>query len=85
MKVMKERCNECLYSPNKIVSDARRKELLQQLEEKDDWFICHKATLAGEKVCCRGDWDARGGGQMGRIAKRLNVVRFIDEKDLTKE
>lgn len=87
-KVMKERCNQCLYGPNKIVSDERRKQILKDIHDKDDYFICHKATLKGTKACCRGDWDARGAGQSGRLARRLEeasgakLVRFVEESEL---
>lgn len=68
MKVMEKRCNQCLYGHNKIVSNARRKQILADLEQRDDWFICHKATIAGVKIGCRGDWDARRCGRLGRMA-----------------
>ena len=83
-KVMKERCDQCLYGPDKIVSDKRRAQILRSLKQRDNHFICHKATIAGQDVCCRGDWDQRGGGQLGRIADRLNAVKFVDEATLKK-
>lgn len=76
-KVMEERCDECLFGKNKIVSNARRSTILREIERKDSHFICHKATLAGESIACRGDWDQRGCGQLGRIAGWLNVVEFV--------
>jgi len=81
-KVMAERCNECLFGPNKIVSNARRAEILRQLTAEDGFFICHKATIAGCKVACRGDWDQRACGQMGRIAGRLDAVSFVPEASI---
>ena len=81
-EVMAKRCDECLYGPDKIVSDERRKQIIREIEAKDCHFICHKATIVGRNICCRGDWDQRGAGQMGRIAGRLNVVKFIDESSL---
>jgi hypothetical protein len=81
-KVMKERCDQCLYGPDKIVSNARRAQILRDIKRKDNHFICHKATIAGHDVCCRGDWDQRCGGQLGRIAGRLNAVQFVDEATL---
>lgn len=81
-KVLKERCDQCLYGPNKIVSNERRAEIIREITRKDAHFICHKATMVGKEACCRGDWDQRGGGQLGRIMDRLNAVEFVDEKDL---
>jgi hypothetical protein len=83
-KVMAERCNECLYGPNKIVSNQRRSAIIREIERKDNHFVCHKATIVGQDVACRGDWDQRGCGQLGRIAGRLNAVKFISE-DMLKE
>jgi hypothetical protein len=84
MKIMKERCDQCLYGPNKIVSNARRAELLREISAKDSHFICHKAQIAGEEVSCAGDWEQRGCGQMGRIAGRLGILRFVDLAELGK-
>jgi hypothetical protein len=81
-KVMSERCNQCLYGSDKIVSNDRRKELLRELDGRDNYFICHKSTIAGGKVCCRGDFDQRGGGKLGRIAQWLGVVEFVNDSDL---
>jgi hypothetical protein len=78
-KVMRKRCNECLYGKNKIVDNERRAEILREIDRKDNYFVCHKATIAGQEICCRGDFDRRGGGQLGRIAGRLGVIQFVDE------
>lgn len=81
-KIMAERCNECLYGPDKIVSNCRRKELIKELNQKDDFFICHKATIEQQAVACRGDWDQRLCGQAGRIAGRLGILEFVSESEL---
>lgn len=82
-EVMKERCAECLYGSDKIVSNACRAEILRELEQKDSHFICHKASLADRNVACRGDFDQRGCGQLGRIMGRLNAIRFVEEAELS--
>jgi hypothetical protein len=74
---MQERCDECLFGKDKIVSNARRAEILREIRHKDSYFICNKSTLNGGRVACRGDWDQNGCGQLGRIAGRLNAVEFI--------
>lgn len=80
--VLSKRCDQCLYGPDKIVSHARRKQLIRDLNRDDTHFICHKASIAGVEAACRGDWEQRGCGQLGRIAGRLNAVNFVDEADL---
>ena len=76
-RVMKEQCNQCLMGRNKIVSDARRKEILLKTSRQDCHFVCHKSTIAGTDAACRGHFDAFGGGQLGRIAGRLNAIQFV--------
>ena len=82
-EVMKERCNQCLYGPDKIVSNKRRSEIIRKVDREDGYFICHKSSMAGGKICCRGDFDRGGGGQLGRIAGRLGCLNFVDEPNPT--
>lgn len=80
--VLAERCDECLYGQDTIVNKYRRSELLRSLNENDSYFVCHKATILGVQAACRGDWDRRRCGQLGRISERLNLIRFVPEADL---
>lgn len=80
--VLAERCGQCLYGKDKIVSNARRANIIRGLTKDDGHFICHKATILGRAAACRGDWDQRCCGQLGRIAGRLDMVTFVAESDL---
>lgn len=82
--VMAERCDQCLYGKDKIVSNARRSEILLKIKREDSYFVCHKASIQGVRAACRGDWDQRGCGQLGRIMGRLGAIQFVDEPDLAK-
>ncbi|MDR6883050.1 hypothetical protein [Bacillus sp. 3255] len=71
-------CNQCLFSPNKIVSDKRRDNLLKEICKEQTYFVCHKATIAGKETCCRGFYESLGHhSQMIRIAERLSAVEFV--------
>ena len=76
-KVMKKRCHECLYGPNKIVSNARRAQIIRDTRKKDVNFLCHKGTIRGEEIVCAGDWEVHC-GQMGRIAGRLGAIEMVE-------
>ena len=73
-EVMAQRCSECLYGKDKIVSDERRREILTGVRKDDDWFVCHKATLAGRSVQCRGDYDARPRLPPGALGARARAL-----------
>ena len=76
-EVKKKCCNQCLYSKNKIVSDTRKKQLLKGVQREDRHFTCHKATIEGKDVCCRGFYE-QSTSNMIRISQRLNMVKFVD-------
>jgi hypothetical protein len=81
--VMKERCDECLFSPDRIVSNERAAEVLADCAENGTHFICHKATLKGRHVCCRGfyDKDPMASNAL-RVGKILNAIIFLEESEL---
>lgn len=57
--ICQKRCNECLYSKRRIVSEGRADEIQENLAS-EGFFICHKATVQDHnfKACCRAFWDA---------------------------
>lgn len=71
-KVKAERCDQCLFSPQRIVSAARVREILAQCKQDDTHFICHKT----DDTCCRGFYDTRS-SQMIQIAQRLDMLEFV--------
>lgn len=75
-QVTEERCDQCLFSKDKIVSDSRRKEVLNDCSSNDSYFICHKATIAGRDVCCKGFYETQTCNVI-RIAQRLDFVQFV--------
>jgi hypothetical protein len=76
--------NECLMGKNKVVSDARKEQLLEDIMYQQSYFVCHKASIAeNDDVCCKGFYDKLGHtSQMIRISERLDMISFIKEKDL---
>lgn len=78
-KITQERCDQCLFSPDKIVSDKRRKQVLNECRREDRHFICHKATLAGgQDVCCAGFHEAFPHiGNLHRIATRMGWTERV--------
>lgn len=73
MKVQKSKCNQCLFSDNFVVkNNRRRREIITDALKRDTYFQCHKGTIAGVDVCCRGFWDAyKDRFNLGRIVQRL--------------
>ena len=76
-KVKKERCPECIYDKNKIVSNSRRTELLADIRQNDSYFICHKATIKNEDICCKGFYETNTSNLI-RVSQRLGMVEFVD-------
>lgn len=70
-------CDECLFSPNRIVDSKRMKDVLSDTQRRDTFFVCHKSTLNGLEVACAG-WHERFTCNLSRIAERLGAVSFVD-------
>lgn len=85
LKVYQECCHNCLLSKDRIVSPKRAKDLLNQIAEKQSYFVCHKASMNGEEIVCKTFFDKLGHqSQMIRIAERLNVVQFVEQNNTDK-
>lgn len=85
--VCTQRCSQCLFSPNKIVSNRKRTKIIKECLEKDKPFLCHKGTIAGfENLYCRGFVETYPGyGQPIRLAKALRILGEVDPETLQKE
>ena len=80
LQVCKSRCNQCLYSANKIVSDERKEELLAAIRSEQSYFVCHKSSINGGDTCCRGFYDEDGHySQLIRVASRIGAIEFVEE------
>lgn len=73
--VCAKRCTECLFSSAKIVDDARRDEVLASCSKTGKYFLCHKATLVGKAIVCRGFFDEFP-NRACRVAALLGIVEF---------
>lgn len=77
LRVCEKRCNECLFSNNKIVSDERKLNLLEQCARTGRYFLCHKHR--GVAVVCRGFFDEQA-NPMCQVAERLGAVDLVERK-----
>lgn len=71
-KVKEEKCDQCLFSPDKIVSNERRREILSDCKKNDTHFNCHKE----DDVCCRGFYEATDTNLI-RISQRMGWVEEV--------
>lgn len=84
LKVCQKQCDQCLFSKNRIVTLARKKEILKDAIEKDRHFECHKGTMIGIPIVCRGFYD-RMTSQLIRIAQKMDWITFVDPFELMLE
>jgi len=84
-KVAKTSCKQCLFSKNKIVSDDRKQEVLDSIDDGSH-FTCHLASRCGQDVCCRGFYD-RNLNLKVRLAKLLEYSNpgFVEFVNLNKD
>ena len=70
-RVMTACCANCLFGPNKLVSDERKDALLTEILAEDSFFVCHEASEQGQKICCRGFFE-----RYKSIVPSLRLVQF---------
>jgi hypothetical protein len=81
-QVYRTKCNECLFSKNKIVSEDRKKEIIEECVKQgnEKHFVCHKASMKNKNVCCRGFYNLYGFRvAIIQIAQRLHFIEFIEQ------
>lgn len=77
VKVCARQCNQCLFSKNKIVSNKRRVQLLESCEKEDTHFICHKGTIAGINLVCRGFYENKTTRYL-EMMKSIGRMEFVN-------
>lgn len=78
MIVRAKQCDQCLYTRNKIVSDARRDEIIETCNTTGGPFLCHKGSLVDQDIVCRGHFEANDSLAV-RLAKMLDYYEFTLE------
>lgn len=82
-KLMSRPCDQCLVTPQRIVSGERAAEIVAKVKGQDSHFICHKSEPGREnEIACRGVEDKVGPCQMHRISGRLGLIQEIDPETL---
>lgn len=78
IKIQKTKCDQCLFTKNRIVTLERAKEAVKDILDNDSYFCCHK-SMDNNDVCCRGFWDAhKNDFSLGRLLQHLHIIIFID-------
>ena len=77
LKVCAKKCNQCLFTSNRIVSKQRMTSIVRNCLKRDTHFECHKGTINNEQIVCAG-WYNQYTSQMLSIAQRLNMIEFVE-------
>lgn len=81
-KVYKTPCKNCLLTEERIVSPERKNEIIAEIAQQRNYFVCHKASMNEEEVCCKLFFDQMEGlSQHIQVAKMLGVVEFVEQPD----
>lgn len=73
LKVFSTQCKNCLLSPDRIVSAKIAKEIIQNCAKNQTHFVCHKASMKKQDVCCKGFFD-----NFGHLAKNIQLAKWLD-------
>lgn len=76
LEVMQSKCDQCLFSKERIVDKKRMAQILNDCRKNDSYFICHKSTIEGGSACCSAFYETQNCNLI-RIAQRLGAVKFV--------
>lgn len=80
--VQAKSCETCIYRRN---SPLDLKNLESQIADPHGGFSGHRICHHSRTACCRGFWNRhKNDFQIGQIAQRLGMVRFVDH-DILKD
>jgi hypothetical protein len=75
-------CDQCLLSKGRVVSGERAAQIIRDCRSADTHFVCHKGSIAGLTVHCRGYHD-RFGSRAHRFAVAVGIpVEEVDPNSL---
>lgn len=77
-EIMTHECDQCLMGKNRIVSGQTAARIISDTVEQDRAFLCHKGTVAGREIACRGHHERTGGGRLTRMAAAFGILDEID-------
>lgn len=78
-QVCNKACKQCLFSDKRIVSLARKREIIDQVLRNNSYFVCHKSTIAGGSACCRAFYAKHGRDTaIIRLAEAMGALEFVD-------
>ena len=65
------------------MSDARRDEIIEDCVATQKHFVCHKASMQGKDVACRGFCDEHPGNTLPmRLAEAWGLNFDVEESEL---
>ena len=76
--VQRKCCNQCLFSKNKIVSDKRKSQLLDDCKKNNTHFICHKATVKGKVATCSAFYKQKTNSALSSLLESVGEIEFVD-------
>lgn len=82
MRACSEKCNQCLFTKDKIVSDECKAELLRELKHNGKHFFCHKGTIKGENIICKGSIEAGFNIDLFNAAQAMGMIKYVKPEEI---
>ena len=80
MRVQKTQCSTCIYRPDSPLDLAK---LEADVADGYGGFKGHRICHHSDDACCAGFWARhKNEFQLGQIAQRLGVVKFVQDDTL---
>lgn len=78
LKLASRRCDECLFSGDRLVSNRRASRIIRSCVADDVHFVCHKGSFVGQNLHCRGFYDQYKSAAVRYAEAHPDVVSIVE-------
>ena len=75
--VQSKKCDQYLFTPNRIVSKEAKEDIIKSCLEKNNNFQCHKGTIKNINVICHGFYKMYNNPAISSMLESLGEIEFV--------
>jgi hypothetical protein len=77
-KIFNKPCKNCLFSKDRIVSEERANEIINDCVTNQKFFICHKASMKGENTACNRFFHEHMNDDISKFMIKVGLLEFVE-------
>lgn len=80
-QIFNKPCKNCLFSKDRIVSQERANEIINDCVTQGKFFICHKASMNGKDTACNRFFHQHMNDDISKLMINIGLLEFVEHDD----